>query len=144
VREYDPPVRHETRDSRGDGVSEPNEQREPLPYRSPLDELDARRLRSAGGMTQFIAGLGLSLAAICFAGFVWFLRLYPIFPHDMSGKMSTKNILPMAFFITLGIGAAAGVYELVRRRRNRPYLVLGLLVGAALMALIEGLCFGMT
>jgi len=118
--------------------------REPLQYRAPRDELDAQRLRSVGGMTLFLVGLGISLGTVCLVGAGWFLGLYPIFPHDMSGKLSARNILPMAFFITLGVAAAGGVYELVRRRHNRPYLVLGLFVGAAVMALIEGLCFGLS
>lgn len=117
---------------------------ESLSYRAPRDDLDERKLRSVGGMTRFVIGLGISAGCVFLTGCVWFLTLYPIFPHDMSGKISPKNMAPMAVMLTVGVAAAAGVYELVRRRNSKPFFVLGLLTGAALLALIEGLCFGVT
>ena len=118
--------------------------REPLSYRAPRDDLDERKLRSVGGMSQFLIGFVTCGGCVAFAGFVWFFSLYPRFPHDMSGKIGPTNIAPMAVMMTLGVGAAAGVYELVRRRESRPFFVLGLLCGATVLALIEGLCFGQT
>ena len=102
----------------------------PAPASSPTDAPPAPR-RSA---LAFVAGAVVSIVLIALAG---------IPMTSIAGTIETtprRSPIAVAVFAVLALVALAGFIRLLRSRTSRSFLI-GMCLGAALAALVEGICF---
>jgi hypothetical protein len=103
-----------------------------------VPRLDYRVPEPPPPLNGAIAFLGFVLAVL-FWGSVGFFNLDKLrTPIGSGGAMRPPNIPVVASFFLL---AAATFGTFIALRKDRRYLLLGLLLGTAVMGLVEGICF---
>jgi hypothetical protein len=87
-----------------------------------------------------LVGFVLSVGAIGGIGFAAFIPTHPTFPYPPPAP-AKRHWIPIFSFFLAGVSAIALAVYVWRSRPASRWFLLGLLIGAAVMGLLEGACF---
>jgi peptidoglycan/LPS O-acetylase OafA/YrhL len=106
----------------------------PLDYIAPAEDRSGRRrtwVDDIGVIASFLATVGL----VAIVGAVVAVNLY-----GLEGGTGYHGVAAPAIVFLISAGACVGAVAAIRRK-SRKYALIAMLLGVALMGLVEGICY---